>query len=402
MAVVLGLTPVLAAIPVRAAGGTTVLPSTAGWSTADTRANGHVNFVLDGTSPLGSGSLQLTTDGSPVSGQDKAQFLTTNHVGTKLSDVTTLAYWTKQDPAHTGFVAGLPSFQLEIDADGVIDPVNPGAGYTTMVYEPYNVFGNAVVQNNVWQQWDVDTGTFWSSRSVAELTPTKGGLQAGGGGAPFYSLQDLKDKFPNAVVLRIGVNIGSNNAAFNTYADGVVFNDTTYNFEPVISVTTKEDCKNGGWQKSNSPVFRNQGDCIHYVKENTHEVEGTLTLSNPNQKIKFRDEEKGWWHRSKHGPSVEYWNYEYPGGLHYKADVMCTSLGATKKEARVMFQIPDGYPGLSGLYIVSYVKEGKGKTKAMYGHAATADVNVARQWCETGQGFSPSMYPVVRGDVEVH
>jgi hypothetical protein len=67
-----------------------------------------------------------------------------------------------------------------------------------------------------------------------------------------------------------------------------------------------------------------------------------------------------------------------------------------------MFQIPNGFPGLSGMYVVSYVKETKQKNVAdLYGHAATADLATATAWCDTGVGFSPTMYQVTKGKVEV-
>src|ERR687888_738005 len=43
-----------------------------GWSTADTRPGGQVNFVVDATAPRGVGALQLTTDATITA---KAQFL---------------------------------------------------------------------------------------------------------------------------------------------------------------------------------------------------------------------------------------------------------------------------------------------------------------------------------------
>ena len=67
-----------------------------------------------------------------------------------------------------------------------------------------------------------------------------------------------------------------------------------------------------------------------------------------------------------------------------------------------MFQIPAGWPGLTGLYIVSYVQDRLTKHgAALYGHAATADLATAKAWCETGVGFNPSMYVVKKGEVEI-
>jgi len=33
----------------------------------------------------------------------------------------------------------------------------------------------------------------------------------------------------------------------------------------VTAPTSKDDCKNGGWQSFNDPAFKNQGDCVSYV-----------------------------------------------------------------------------------------------------------------------------------------
>ena len=73
-------------------------------------------------------------------------------------------------------------------------------------------------------------------------------------------------------------------------------------------------------------------------------------------------------------------------------------------ESRFMFQIPTGHPGLSGLYVVAYAKETSGKkTPDLYASsdAATADLSTATQWCQTGVGYSPTMYPVTKGDIVV-
>lgn len=75
---------------------------------------------------LGSSALKLATDATMTA---KALFMTDTVAGTPLSDVTTLSYWTYQDSAI--LPAGGASSQLVIHADG------DGAGFTTLVYEPY-------------------------------------------------------------------------------------------------------------------------------------------------------------------------------------------------------------------------------------------------------------------------
>jgi hypothetical protein len=231
-----------------------VTPSnTQGFSTADTRPGGAVNYVADATSPYPNGALQLTTDLTTTS---KAQYL--HDASTTLASVTDLSYYTKQvsGPVHAD-----PSYQLLVDLNGAAT-----GGFTTFVYEPYQ---NGVVVPSTWQQWDVDAGQMWSSRSFSEGTCT---IVAGGGGAPFYTLAGLQAACPDAVVVGFGVNIGSNNPGYDVYTDGVTFNGTTYDFELVppapTAPTTKDDCKDGGWQTFTNPSFKNQGQCVSSVAKN--------------------------------------------------------------------------------------------------------------------------------------
>lgn len=239
-----------------------------GWSTADTRPGGAVNFVVDSTAPAGNGALQLTTDATTTA---KAQYL--HGTNTSLADVTELGYYTKQVSAP--FPGADPSYQLPVCLGGFNSSVtmaNPSGctGFTTFVFEPYQNNGSAppspVVIPNVWQQWDVDAGRFWSSKTV-----NAGGacvVVAGFGGPPFYSLSQLQTNCPNAVAVGFGVNIGSNNPSYDVYTDLVNFNGTTYDFEPYLVATDKEQCKNGGFndvRRNDGSTFRNQGDCIQYV-----------------------------------------------------------------------------------------------------------------------------------------
>ena len=225
---------------------------TQGWSTADTRPGGAVNFVVDSTAP-GEGALQLTTDATTAA---KAQFL--HDTSTRLADITELSYDTKQVSAS--FAEGDASYQLVVCLDGVVGTTCNG--FTTFVYEPYE---NGVVAPLAWQSWDVDSGQFWSSRSYSNGTCT---VVAGAGGAPFYTLAALQTACPNAVAIGFGVNVGTFNPSYNVYTDLVNFNGTTYDFEPFFVPTNGNQCKNGGWQsrtRADGSAFKNQGDCIQYV-----------------------------------------------------------------------------------------------------------------------------------------
>lgn len=233
-----------------------VTPSnTQGWSTASTSTGGDVNFVNDATSPFPTGALQLTTDATTTA---KAQYM--HAANDSLSSVTELSYYTKQ---NSGPAFAAASYQLPVDLNGTA-----AGGFTTFVYEPYQ---NGTVTNGNWQQWDVDAGQMWSSRSFSEGTCS---VVAGSGGAPFYTLAGLQAACPDAVVLGFGVNIGSNNPSYDVLTDGVNYNGTTYNFEvtppvtPTPSVrpaTDKDACKNNGYKNftdANGNVFRNQGQCV--------------------------------------------------------------------------------------------------------------------------------------------
>ena len=238
------------AVPALAAITIVVTPAdTQGWSEADTRPGGDVNFVADSEAPGGSGALQLTTDSTTTA---KAQYMHAADENTLLSDITELSYSTKQTSAD--FVDGAPSYQLPVLLNGT-------TGFTTLVYEPYQ---NGDVESGVWQSWDVDEGQFWSSRSV---TCSNGSVAAGGGGEPFYTLSDIQTMCPEAVVAGFGVNVGSNNPSYDVSADLVNFDGTIFDFELFKTPSNKEQCKKDGWKDlkdSSGNAFKNQGQCVSY------------------------------------------------------------------------------------------------------------------------------------------
>src|SRR3954471_15357097 len=118
---------------------------------------------------------------------------------------------------------------------------------------------------------------------------------------------------------------------------------------------------------------------------------GEIQMLSPYQKIHFNIATK----------KVEYWNYDQPDGagtLHYQSTITCGFVDKVAKEARFMLQIPEGHPGLSGLYVVGYVKIVDAATKQyLYGHSSTGDLATATSWCQTGAGFAPALYSVKSG-----
>jgi hypothetical protein len=255
---------VLLASSASAATTVVVTPSnTQGWSTSDTRPGGEVNFVADPSSPLPTGALELKTNASTTA---KAQYMhsatSTATTTVVLDDITDLGFSSKQvsGPVHAN-----ASYQLVVDLNGTST-----GGFATLVYEPYQ---NGTVTPGVWQDWDVDAGQFWSTRTFTEGTCA---VVNGAGGAPFYTLGGLQATCPDAIVLGFGVNVGSNNPSYDIYVDKVIFNDTTYDFEqtaPNVQPTSRQACMNGGWRTltdDNGNTFKNQGDCVSFVSTGGH------------------------------------------------------------------------------------------------------------------------------------
>jgi hypothetical protein len=232
------------------------------WHTADTRPDGTGTFETGpATPPLGAGSFELRTPTNAA----KVQLLTDLYDGTRLDAIEGIGYSTYRDPESTGFIAGVSALNLRVDLD------NDGVTDVYMVYEPYQDQGNAAVQTGVWQDWDAYDG------GNAEWWINTG---AGGCGQNTpCTWSEILGLFPDATV-REGVNfpgsLGLNQGSFNS---GIVSNadalyvtlgghTTTYDFDvPVGPPTTKDECKNGGWQTFDTPRrFKNQGDCVSFVQ----------------------------------------------------------------------------------------------------------------------------------------
>lgn len=223
-------------------------PPTKPW-VAYTRNAGTSTFTQGpATPPAGTGSLQLSTP----TGADKITVFNYDHVETELAAVTAMGYSTYRTAGSASQVAAL---NLEVDINGAAS-----GGFTTLVFEPvYNTSQGAVV-SGAWQDWDAYAGgdaVWWSSNPIPSA-PNRD---------TFVSWDTIVAANPDAVVVGgVGVNQGSGNPALVTNVDAFTFDDVTYDFEvPKGPPTSKDQCKNGGWQTFNNPTFKNQGDCVSYV-----------------------------------------------------------------------------------------------------------------------------------------
>jgi hypothetical protein len=78
---------------------------------------------------------------------------------------------------------------------------------------------------------------------------------------------------PGAVIVGgFGINQGSGNPALTASSDVLTIGSNgdcvTYDFEPYKVATTKDQCKNGGYnsvKRADGSSFKNQGDCVSYV-----------------------------------------------------------------------------------------------------------------------------------------
>ncbi|MFL6255060.1 MAG: hypothetical protein ACJ74T_08545 [Pyrinomonadaceae bacterium] len=224
------------------------------WVLYKRNAGDGTTRVGPATPPSGIGSYEIVTP----TGADKATLFNFDHVGTKLSDIDKIGYSTYRTAGNDQQVTAL---NIQVDVNGAA----PG-GFTTLVFEPvYNTAQGAVVSGQ-WQTWDAYLGgnaIWWSSNPIP--------------GAPnrdtFPTWQTIVALNPDAVIVGgFGLNQGSGNPALTAASDnlsiGYAGSCFTYDFEPYRVATSKDDCKDGGWQRvktAGGASFKNQGQCVQYV-----------------------------------------------------------------------------------------------------------------------------------------
>lgn len=177
------------------------------------------DFIIDTSVASSRGALRLQTiDDETITGQSTMRFMTALHGVSLLSVLTSQAgYVTKQDTIAPP--SSLPSYQIDVLPSGQATP-------TTLIYEPYLDSSATAIRAGVWQHWDVDGGTFRSTRTVNNLTTTGR-----------YTLAEVSNILPGATVLSIGVGMDSGSAAAQSKVGNLVFNETAYDFEPDVPAT---------------------------------------------------------------------------------------------------------------------------------------------------------------------
>jgi hypothetical protein len=232
-------------------------PPTRSWVLYTRNAGNGTFRVGPSTPPSGVGSFETVT---PTSA-DKATLFNFDHVGTKLADIDKMGYATYRTSGAT--VNQVPSINIQVDING--GTLNPG-DFTTLVFEPVYNTNQGVIQDGVWQTWDAYQGgsaIWWSSKNIPGVCAFN----------CFVTWAQIVAANPNATIVGgYGINQGSGNPALTASSDVLTIGSNgdclTYDFEPFRVATTKEDCKNGGYNNvkdANGNPFKNQGQCIQYV-----------------------------------------------------------------------------------------------------------------------------------------
>ena len=205
-----------------AASSSIVVPNDFVPSLSDTRSTGH--YEVQGT------GLHIRTEGA-TSTDKVAEYVAT---ATSLTSVGE----PKLNFTNTSG-GGIPGFQLVVDFnnDGTADGILVGEPV------PYGI------------DWWLSNG---SKQFVKDAAPSH---TEGFGSANHGTLDQWRTAFPAATVRAFGFSLGS-----SVKGDGVLnsieFAGTTYTFSSPVVLKSKDECKNGGWATSTSPVFSNQGQCV--------------------------------------------------------------------------------------------------------------------------------------------
>jgi hypothetical protein len=215
----LGLT-VLMATPALADSKTIAVPSDFDPALSDTRATGHYEVVGTG--------LHIWTTGA-TSTDKVAEYVTTD---------TPLAAVEEPTLDHTAATGGAPGFQLVVDFDG------NGTDDGILVGE--TVYGN---------DW-------WASNGSEQFVKDGAPSHTGGSGTVNHgTLDQWRTAFPDAQVTAFGFSLGSG-VEGDGMLDAITFAGDRYTFRPSVTLTGRDQCKDGGWATAEYPSYKNQGECV--------------------------------------------------------------------------------------------------------------------------------------------
>lgn len=193
--------------------------------------------------------------------------------GTPLSDITALTYATYTPSGQPGITVQHVSLQFTVDYD-LLDGFEGFQGRLT--YEPYHC--NAV-PSDTWSTWDTledgNGGGCWWGTGTPRVGGTAVAQQCPQSNPCTWA--EVQTAYPNAgfhptnaaqgIILKVG-SAWTGTFYTDALVVGINGSTTTYDFEPYRVATTRDDCKDSGWQevrRADGSAFRNQGQCIQYV-----------------------------------------------------------------------------------------------------------------------------------------
>lgn len=226
----------------------------------DTIDNSLGSFISGpDTPPAGIGSVQIS-----VTGTQRRNLATYQFSGTKLADITELAFSTFNPSSGNGGNAnrsGYLNFNVDFNSTDTWQ--------RRLVYVPSV---NGTVVQDTWQEWDALDGgnALWTWSGFIP----NGNQWPDGNTSQYRTWNDLLTAFPG-IRIRVtdswlGVRVGEPYA--NGYTEnidafkfGTATGTTTFDFEPSLTPVSKDECKKGGWMAFNNPTFKNQGDCVSFT-----------------------------------------------------------------------------------------------------------------------------------------
>jgi len=266
VASVLAISTSLLASPVLAA--TVISPSNKGsWDfQTNNLVDGLGQFVTGpATPPLGSGSVQLS---SGSNGSTYSAIYTTAYDGQVILDPANVSASYATYVPTTASAASYPKLIVDVNINTTTTTL-----VDELVFDPRNGQSQTPT-SGVWQTWDAKGGVWNSTFPCGNITLAQYAVCLPVNTVS-VSIRTRADG-TGGVRLQVGPNAPSDTLV--GFIDAVTLGfdgtSTTYDFENSTVVLTtpqnKDECKKGGWQNFNSPVFKNQGSCVSYVEANAN------------------------------------------------------------------------------------------------------------------------------------
>lgn len=223
----------------------------------DMRTSTPYEFNSDQES-IGSGSLYVkpisntNTSGLPGNDPNKDKFIAENFVQSAVSEFDSVSYdFLIAGPSGTASDAS--EFYLNVYAN-----IDNSTNFYDCRYDYVPSVGSTL---------GFTTASFSSTDTPTTVTKR---------GDRIPACPATLAEMPEGSHVRVfAINVGGtsdSDTGLAGYLDNVVVNasgnTTTYDFEPRLTVANKDACKNGGWMTSNTPVYKNQGQCVSSFASN--------------------------------------------------------------------------------------------------------------------------------------